>query len=85
MKPKRRNLTRWQENRLRRLVYKLDALPLLRSLSYGASMNDHSPESEARCRDRANELRSAVQSAKFRAASDALMVGFAATYAKLAQ
>lgn len=53
MKPKRRNLTRWQEARLRRLDAKL-AKPC-------PYVGDSSPESLNRCRDRAHELACAVQ------------------------
>lgn len=54
MKPKRRNLTRWQEARLRRLDAKI-AKPCI----YG--VGDSSPESLNRCRDRAGELANAIQ------------------------
>ncbi len=86
MKPKRRNLTRWQANRLRRLEHKLSWIDRARALGTRPyPWNDASPESETHCRERANELTKAVQAAKFRTASDALMVGFADTYSKLAQ
>lgn len=49
---KRKNLVRWQENRLRRLRSKLDSLAFYRTLSYGARMVDCSQESEERCRAR---------------------------------
>lgn len=57
MKPKRRNLTRWQESRLRRLDAKL-ASPLT---PVTAAYNDMTPESLTRCRDRAHELANAIQ------------------------
>lgn len=58
---KRKNLLRWQENRLRRIDSKLDSLALYRSLSYGARMCDVSAESEERCRARGSQLANVIQ------------------------
>lgn len=60
MKPKRRNLTRWQENRLRRLDYKLKTY-VSNPNGTAALYTDCSDESMARCRDRAGELANAIQ------------------------
>ncbi len=59
MKPKRRNLTRWQENRLRRLDYKLAEYEV--SCTKTSPFYDFSPAAIKRCRARAHELACAVQ------------------------
>ncbi len=55
MSTKRRNLTRWQANRLRRLEYKLDGYEVA-AVKF-SPFNDYSPGSIARCQKRARELR----------------------------
>ncbi len=62
MKPKRRNLTRWQTNRLRRIDYKLNSYDV--SATKTSLFNDFSPVSIKRCLDRAHELISAIQATK---------------------
>jgi hypothetical protein len=54
---KRRNLTRWQENRLRRLDAKIARA------GRADGVCDMSPESVNRCRDRAHRLAHEVQEA----------------------
>ncbi len=54
MKHKRRNLARWNENRLRRLTHKLAQFDV--SATKTSPFNDFSPESIARCRERRNAL-----------------------------
>lgn len=57
MKPKRRNLTRWKRNRLRRLQYKLaQPLSTLADCYCAAQFNDISPASMARCAKQAEQL-----------------------------
>jgi hypothetical protein len=52
MKPKRKNLTRWMENRLRRLDYKIDTQSAWR-LGRRVALSE---EELNRCRDRAHRL-----------------------------
>lgn len=59
MKPKRRNLTRWMEARLRRLDHKLDQIS--KGNPWSAVFLDVTPASIDRCHARRHELANLIQ------------------------